>query len=87
MIVLKSENIEFAIDSSQNISFENGIDSELKDLIIKQATLIILETREKYNVSDGFFETYLANNLSKAFDIISVKDEDAIAKREDILIY
>lgn len=78
MIVLKSKDIEFTIDSSKNIHFKNEIDKELKDLIEKQVEILILETAQTYNVSDGFFETYLANNLSKAFDIISVKDEDAL---------
>jgi citrate lyase gamma subunit len=89
MIVLKSEDIIFTLDSSQNTQFENGINANIKELINNQVELIVKTSLDEYKVSNGYFETYLANNLKNFFEIIEVKDEmlQEENKKEAELIY
>ena len=89
MIVLKSEDIIFTLDSSQNIQFENKINADIKELINSQVKLIVKTSLDEYNVSNGYFETYLADNLKQYFEIIELKDEELIEDEQKgaLLIY
>ncbi len=89
MIVLKSEDIIFTLDSSQNLQFENKINTDIKELINSQVKLIVKTSLDEYKVSNGYFETYLAGNLKQYFEIIELKDEELIEDEQKgtLLIY
>ena len=89
MITLKYDDIVFNLDASQNILFESKVKPEIKELITTQIKIILETVKDDYKVSDGYFETYLANNLKNAFKIIKVKDDilQEINKKDVELIY
>ena len=58
------------------------IPSEIKDFLNEQIEVMVKTSKDSYSVSDGFFETYLANNLKKVFEIIEIKEE-ALTETEE----
>lgn len=84
MITLKYADIIFTLNSSQEVSCDNSVSPEIKEFLNEQIEVMVKTSKDSYSVSDGFFETYLANNLKKVFEIIEIKEEELTETEERI---
>lgn len=82
MITLKYADIIFTLNSSQEVSCDDSVSPEIKEFLNEQIDVMVKTSKDSYSVSEGFFETYLANNLKKVFEIIEIQ-EDALIETDD----